>query len=174
MWIVPVAIMVTLLPGMSRDYATDDGPDRGAPLRGMKLIVPAGAAISIGVIVFSETIVQVVAGPEFREAAPALSVMILGTFFYFVNTVFFYTFAASNRQILSAVSWVVVAALSIILSVVLIPMDAHLGAAFAYTLSLGAGRLVNALLWVRSRASSAEHMGIGKKTIARLSLNKRA
>lgn len=146
LWIIPVAVMVSLLPRMSRDAVSSEALVKEGFLRGLKILLLIGLPIAFVTDMYSDTFITVFTGAGYLESAPALSVMIWATVIYFINTSFYYTFTAAGQQKLNAVVWAVNSILSILLSAMLIPEMKAAGAAIAFTASLGAGLMLNIIL----------------------------
>ena len=156
LWIIPVAVMVTMLPAMSRDAGRDKAALRKRLARGLGFVAPAGFVLALAASLFSDEIISILSGEAFAGSAAVLSVMAWGTALYFVNSVFFYTFAASGRQLLGLLPWCAATAASVVLGVVLIPGHAHLGAGWAFTISMAAGLAANLALMGRVFAPSPD------------------
>lgn len=142
LWVVPVAVMMTLLPGMTRDASGSAGVREGF-LRGLKLLLFAGVAMALIIDYFSGEVINMFTHGRYPGSAPALSIMIWGTALYFVNTVFFYSFTAAGLQKINTKVWAITSASFLALCMFLIPSRLHMGAAYGYVASLGAGLVVN-------------------------------
>lgn len=146
LWIIPVAVMVTLLPMMSRDAVLENGGLKGGFLKGLRFMVAVGFMLALAADLYSDTLVDFIAGESFGESSRVLSVMAWGTFFYFVNSTFFYTFTAAGHHFLGTWSWSVVTVVCLVSGLLLIPRFGHMGAAYVFTLSLVAGFVANLVM----------------------------
>ncbi|GMR04383.1 MAG: flippase [Thermodesulfobacteriota bacterium] len=146
LWIIPVAVMMSLLPRMSLDAVTTKASVSQGFSKGLKLMLLAGLPAVLVTDYFSLPIITVLAGDGYSAAAPVLSIMIWGTFMYFINTVFFYTFTAAGRQGLNTVVWSIISLASVLICVILIPPYGVTGAAVGFVAPLAIGVLVNLLL----------------------------
>lgn len=152
LWIIPYALMISLLPDMSRHAATSGELFAEDLLRGLAMILLLGIPIVLFTGSFSEEIINALTGRGYEGSAPVLVFMVWGTLMYFINSVFFYAFTASGRQKLNTFVWAVVALLCILLSWVLVPAYSHFGAALSFDLSLAAGAVLNVYLLYRTTA----------------------
>lgn len=150
LWIIPVAVMVTLLPRMSRDAITSAPTVREGFTRGFKVMLLIGVPMALVTDYYAEPIISAFTSNSYTGSVSALSVMIWGTFMYFINTVFYYTFTAAGKQRLNTLVWLAQSAVCFVLSVLLIPAHAHMGAAIAFTVSLAAGFGLNVFFAYRS------------------------
>jgi len=146
LWIVPVAVMMSLLPRMSLDAARPGSSVSQGFSKSLKLMLLIGLPMAAFTVYFSTSIITALAGKGYSPAAPLLSIMIWGTFMYFINSVFFYTFTAGGRQSLNTLTWAVVSVASALTCLTLIPTYGHMGAAVGFVAPLTLGVLVNIFL----------------------------
>lgn len=146
LWIVPVAVMMSLLPRMSLDAAGSASSVSGGFSKGLKLMLLIGLPMAAFTVYFSTPIISVLAGVGYSPAAPLLSIMIWGTFMYFINSVFFFTFTAGGRQGLNTLAWAFVSISSVFTCLALIPSFGPTGAAVGFVAPLTLGVLVNIFL----------------------------
>lgn len=132
LWVVPVALMVTLLPGMSRGVVSA----KAGLGKAVRALLITGIPITLVTEAYSRELVFFFAGYEYAGSSAALSIMILGTLAYFVNTAFFYGFVAAGLQSANMLIWAVISALSVLASLALIPGYHEAGAALGFTLPL--------------------------------------
>lgn len=143
LWIIPVAVMVSLLPKMSRDAVFSENGVRDGFVRGLKLILLAGVPMALITDYYSEAIIGLFTDDSYADSARALRVMGWGTFAYFINTVFYYTFTAAGRQRFNMAVWSVNALVCIGGCMFLIPLLGYMGAAISFTAALVAGLVCN-------------------------------
>lgn len=155
LWIIPTALMTTLLPRMSRDASRSPGDAAHGFFRGLKAMLLVGLPLSVLTCAYSDTVIDVFTGGRYPGSAEILSIMIWGTFFYFLNAVFFYTFTAAGRQGLNAWVWAFNSALLAAGCLLLVPGMSHRGAAMAYAGALGAGFILNTALAYRALGVNA-------------------
>lgn len=146
LWIIPVAVMVTLLPRMSRDANESRGFAAPGFFKGFKLVVAAG--LPIGFITFgvAPQLINLFTHGRYGGSVAALTVMIWGTVLYFLNTVYYYSFTAAGRQGNNTAVWAVVSTVAVAACLVLVPRYHHMGAAWGYVTAMGAGFLCNIFL----------------------------
>lgn len=143
LWIVPVAVMVSLLPKMSRDAVFSENGVRDGFVRGLKLILLAGVPMALITDYYAEAIIGVFTDKSYADSARALRVMGWGALAYFINTVFYYTFAAAGKQRFNMAVWGVNSAVCVAGCLVLIPLGGYMGAAISFSIALGAGLVCN-------------------------------
>ncbi|MBI1911578.1 MAG: flippase [Deltaproteobacteria bacterium] len=149
LWIIPVALMISLFPKISRDALRSEDLVKEGFLKGLKMVLLIGVPIAVLTDYYSSNIIDTFTRGRYMGSAPALSLMIWGTLIYFVNTVFFYIFTAAGRQKMNTIVWCVVSGVSVMLCALLIPGQLHMGAAMGFVGSLGAGLLLNIFLGYR-------------------------
>ncbi|MEK7679101.1 MAG: oligosaccharide flippase family protein [Deltaproteobacteria bacterium] len=132
LWVVPVALMVTLLPGMSRGMVQA----RAGLLKAVRALLIAGLPITLLTAAYSSELMFFFAGHEYAGSSAVLSIMIWGTLAYFINTAFFYGFVAAGLQSANMLIWAVISALSVAASLALIPEYHEAGAALGFALPL--------------------------------------
>lgn len=143
LWIVPVAVMVSLLPKMSRDAVFCENGVRDGFVRGLKLILLAGVPMALITDYYAEAIIGLFADKSYADSARALRVMGWGALAYFINTVFYYTFTAAGKQRFNMAVWGVNSAVCVAGCLILIPLGGYMGAAASFTAALGAGLVCN-------------------------------
>ncbi len=150
LWIIPFALMISLFPDMSRHAGKSDALFAGDLFRGLSTMLVVGGSIALIGGSFTYDIVEAFAGPDYSASAPLISIMLWGTLMYFINSVLFHAFAASGHQRLNTLVWAFISLTSVLTSVLLIPAYRHYGAALSYSLSLGAGAVLNIYLLYRT------------------------
>lgn len=143
LWIVPIAVMVSLLPKMSRDAVFNENGVRDGFVRGLKLILLTGVPMALITDYYAEAIIGMFTDNSYADSAQALRIMGWGTLAYFINTVFYYTFTAAGKQRFNMAVWTVNALVCIGGCVLLIPLIGYMGAAYSFTAALGAGLACN-------------------------------
>ncbi len=142
LWVVPVALMVTLLPGMSAGMAQA----REGLHKALRALFIAGLPITLVAEAYPNELVLFVAGHGYAGSAPALSIMMWGTLAYFVNAAFFYAFVAAGFQSANMLVWALIPALSALVSLALIPGYREAGAALGFSLPLISAVPLNVIL----------------------------
>lgn len=150
LWIIPVAVMVTLLPRMSRDAGGPGGVAAPGFFKGFKLIVAAGLPIGFITVAFAPQLINLFTHGRYAGSVAALPVMIWGSILYFVNTVYYYSFTAAGRQENNTAVWAVISTVAVAACLALVPRYHHMGAAWGYVIAMGAGFLCNIFLGRRS------------------------
>lgn len=131
------AATVVLAPEYARLFAAGECQQLQRLVRQTgRLIMLAGAATAIPLIIFSEQIVTLIFGAEYAGAAPALSILAVGNFitFFFGDPVYLLNMTGHHNRITALVGIALV--ISLILCVVLIPPFGLVGAAFAVSITL--------------------------------------
>lgn len=146
LWIIPVALMLTMFPKMSSDADINASAIGKGFYSGFKTMLIAGFCIGLVTAEYSGEIIGSLArGDGFFGSSSSLKIMIWGGALYFLNTVFFYTFTAGGKQRLNTASWAVMVSACLISASLLIPAHAHLGASLSFVIALGAGFVFNAV-----------------------------
>jgi O-antigen/teichoic acid export membrane protein len=128
--VVPVYLMTTLFPEIARQRphaARLNEIVQGA----FSSVVLAGVPLVIVFAAFAEEIVAVAGGPRYAEASPVLRVLVVAVAILFVNTVFFQSLVALNRQRNLFMLLLGVLVGNVALNLALIPPLGAMGAALA-------------------------------------------
>jgi O-antigen/teichoic acid export membrane protein len=128
--VVPVYLMTTLFPEVARQRphaARLNEIVQGA----FSSVVLAGVPLVIIFAAFAEEIVAVAGGPRYADASPVLRVLVVAVAILFVNTVFFQSLVALNRQRNLFMLLLAVLVGNVALNLVLIPPLGAMGAALA-------------------------------------------
>ena len=149
LWIIPVALMLTLLPRMSRDAIESRVRDSDGFFRGLKAVLAVGIPLGFTTVAFSGALIDFFTHGRYAGSVEALSIMIWGTIFYFVNTVYYYTFTAAGKQGNNTAVWGVISSVALITCLVFVPAYHHTGAAAGFVAAILAGTLCN--LWLGRR-----------------------
>ena len=143
LWIVPVAVMLSMLPKMSSDAKTSKDALKDSLLKGLKAMLSIGLPMALVTDYYSSAVIDLFTGGRYPGSATALSLMIWGTLMYFINTVFYYSFTAAGLQRINTAVWAAISALTLIFSLFLIPRYHHVGAALSFVAPLSIGTLLN-------------------------------
>lgn len=128
--VVPVYLMTTLFPEVARQRphaARLNEIVQGA----FSSVVLAGVPLVIVFAAFAEEIVAVAGGPRYADASPVLRVLVVAVAILFVNTVFFQSLVALNRQRNLFMLLLGVLVGNVALNLLLIPPLGAMGAALA-------------------------------------------
>jgi O-antigen/teichoic acid export membrane protein len=130
---LPNMFMESILPAFSDRYRNSAAGLARSYGYCFKVMLIVGFPLGAGTILVSEHVVRLIFGPGFDRAVLIMDIMSiqLMTMVGYVNGAFL---NATNRQTLFAVLRAAMAVLSIILSVILIPIYSYVGAALAVTL----------------------------------------
>lgn len=148
LWIIPVALMVSMLPKMSRDSVSGLKLLKSGFERGLKAVLIAGVPLAFITCDYAKEAVELLSGVQYAGSVPVLKLLIWGTVLYFLNTVFLYTFTAAGMQRFNMASWALVSVLFAISSAAFIPVYLQTGAALGFVISLAAGSALNVLFAV--------------------------
>jgi O-antigen/teichoic acid export membrane protein len=132
--VAPIYLMSTLFPEIARQKP------RSARLNeivqgAFSSVALAAVPVVIVFAIFAEEIVAVAGGPAYLDAAPVLQLLVVAVALLFVNTVFFQSLVALNRQGKLFLLLLVVLVLNVALNVALIPPLGATGAAIALVIS---------------------------------------
>ncbi|MCR4286723.1 MAG: hypothetical protein NUW09_01785, partial [Deltaproteobacteria bacterium] len=114
--------------------------------KAVRALLITGIPITLVTEAYSSELVFFFAGHEYAGSSAALSIMMLGTLAYFVNAAFFYGFVAAGLQSVNMLIWAVISALSVLLSLALIPGYHEPGAALGFSLPLISAIPLNLIL----------------------------
>lgn len=139
--VVPIYLMSTLFPEIARQSPHSvrlnqvvQGAFSSAALAAVPLVIIF--------VVFAEEVVGVAGGPAYIDAAPVLRYLALAVALLFLNTVFFQSLVALNRQGNLFVLLLAVLVGNIVLNVVLIPPLGAVGAAISLVVSEAAALIL--------------------------------
>lgn len=165
--IIPEAMMHSVFPFLARAHLEE--PPRVKTI--FRASIGYGAMIAfplvIGTMVVAQSIVVLVGGISFKPAATALSILICATFLAFFNIILRFTFNAISLQRYSLWISISMAAASVILSFLFIPIYGFLGAGYALVFAEGIG-IVFGLFIANSFSMSLPLKIMGKYLIASL------
>jgi len=145
--VAPIYLMSTLFPEIARQQphsARLNEIVQGA----FSTVALAAVPVVIVFAIFAEEIVAVAGGPDYLDAAPVVQFLVAAVALLFVNTVFFQSLVALNRQGKLFVLLVAVLVVNVGLNFALIPPLGATGAALSLVISEGAA-LALALLVFR-------------------------
>ncbi len=157
LWIIPVALMVTLLPRMSRDAVESRTGATEGFFKGLKTVLAVGPPLGFATVALSEVLINFFTHGRYTGSVTALSVMIWGTLLYFVNTVYYYSFTAAGKQGNNTVVWAVISAVALASCLVLVPAYHHIGASAGFVAAMSAGTICN--LWLGRRLLGINPLG---------------
>lgn len=127
---IPNSFSNALLPALSRS-GRESGPAAVADTlgKGCRYLAVMGLGIAGTVFAISDPLVLLLLGPAFREAAPALRILIWAVPFSFINGSLLAATAAVNRE--KQASWCLIAGalFSSLSNLAVVPLWGHLGAA---------------------------------------------
>jgi len=135
--VIPAYLMATLFPEIARQ--------RPKSARLNELVQAAFSAVALAAVplvivfvVFAAEMIAVAGGPRYADAAPVLQILAAAVGLLFVNTVFFQSLVALNRQGRLFVMLLIVLLGNVVLNLVLVPSHGATGAAIALVATEGA------------------------------------
>jgi len=140
--IVPIALMISALPLMSKYYKLSKNDFERVYQLSYKylliFIVPVASYFSI----FSSNIISSIYGKGFSSSGPALHILIWAEVFVFMGVVNNAILIATNKQILDPFFTGMSAIINIVLNLILIPKYGFMGAAVASLFSYPVGPIM--------------------------------
>lgn len=137
--IIPVALMTSVLPLMSRYYETSRNEFQKIYRLSFKYLLAFIIPMAIGTTIFSDRIVMALYGKEFLPSGLILRILIWAEVFVFMGVVNNSILVSINYQKLDPVFTGLSAAINIILNLILIPRYSVVGAAVASLISYAVG-----------------------------------
>ena len=133
---VPLAIQTVVYPLLAVYFVSDPSRLKTAYERFFKVLVLLGWPLTVGTFVLVHPINQIFnRSGEFAQSEPALRILAFGIVFLFVNSAFYATLNAMNRQGLNAGATALATVVAIVLNLVAIPFFGYIGASFATVLT---------------------------------------
>lgn len=138
---IPEAIMHSVFPFIAGAHEKGHAVVNGIFQASIKYMALIAFPLAFGTMAISPSLTVLIGGEGFLPASKALSIMVWAAFFAFFNTALRFTFNALSMQAYSLRISAFMAAVSVILSFVLIPGFGFIGAALALTATEAAGLL---------------------------------
>jgi O-antigen/teichoic acid export membrane protein len=125
-------VLSAVYPLAARSWATKDRDGARDHLElGQRLFIIIGGWVAGSLVVFSSDIVAVVLGSGYHQAAPVTGIVALGSFSWYLATLFHQGLEMAKRTRVITVLVVSCAVANILLNLVLIPHFGYLGSAWA-------------------------------------------
>ncbi len=162
--VVPMVLMTSTFPRISRDSGQNDARVRQIFRVGMKYLFIVALPMVVGTLFLSEKIVLFF-GADFRPAAPALKILIMTAAVDFFSIFYAGFLLAWNRQRDLTLLQTGALILNVSVNLVLIPRLGHVGAATATLVSRG---LIFAVcsVWIFRKTGGLELKSMGLSIVA--------
>ncbi|MFH1145977.1 MAG: flippase [bacterium] len=147
---VPAAFAGLLLPILSRHWSEQRIEDYGRVLqRGMDFLFLLGLPMVVGMYFISTDVMRIVAGPDFIQSGPLLTVLMIATAVIFLSNILQFAIIAAGEQRKLTKFFAMAAVLALGAYLITIPRYSYWGAAWT---TVGVELLVMALyLWLLKR-----------------------
>jgi O-antigen/teichoic acid export membrane protein len=129
--IVPMIIANATFPKLSRESQMGEAAVAALFTKGFKYLVFLALPLIAGASILAAPIINLVCGPGYEEAVPALRILVLTSALSFLNIFLAGLFWATNHQKRMFIFQAVALAMNIALNLVLIPDYGHIGAAWS-------------------------------------------
>jgi O-antigen/teichoic acid export membrane protein len=144
--VVPDGIGTSIFPAISSLFKEDKESAIRLFQKFSRYIFLFGLPMAVGTTGLSEDIIQLIYGPEYTETAIVLSLLIWGTFFQFIISIYDWTLNAMHHEKITAKTSLMLMPFFIIPCYLLVKEYGFLGAAVAHSLFQGIKLLVMSLL----------------------------
>lgn len=148
LYILPTLIVGGFFPALARLARKNDIEFKRVFERALGLIVAIAFPVSIGIMLTSGEIVELVYGSAYIPAAGPLRILALTLLTAFPVSILIHGVFAYNKQSSLVPLWISGAALNVVLNLFLIPRSGISGAAWA---SLITQFVINTLIWLRMK-----------------------
>jgi O-antigen/teichoic acid export membrane protein len=128
---IPVTIMYSIFPTMSRLYAMDRKSLSGLLETVLRYITLLILPVMAGTVIFAGRLIQLFYGEGFSMSVPVLQVLIVSEVFLFYNTVWLMLYNSMGKQAMVARIIGICLLINIVLNLLFIPFLYHTGAAIA-------------------------------------------
>jgi O-antigen/teichoic acid export membrane protein len=132
---VPTVLITALLPVISRLYRTSTDLTRLTQQKVMKYMFALGLPLTVGGIILSDRIIQLIYSPTFWDSAAVFRVLLPVLAISYFGTGIGSVLASANHIRLNTLSSGIGAIVNAALCVVLIPLFGAMGAALAFTMA---------------------------------------
>lgn len=139
--VIPAYLMATLFPEIARQRPNSARLNELVQAA-FSAVVLAAVPIVITFVVFAAEMIAVAGGPRYSDAVPVLQILASAVGLLFVNTVFFQSLVALNRQGRLFVMLLIVLAANVVLNLLLVPSHGAVGAAIALVVTEGAALIL--------------------------------
>lgn len=148
LYFIPTAFLTSIFPAFCRLYGTSLDNLKNAYVKIIKYLIIVTVAVSIGTIIVSENIIQIIFGSQFTPAAPVLNILIfLWVFNFFSNAQSILLWSIQKERVQVIIMFFAVT-ISVILNYIFINVYGYIGAAFAMVLTEGlVVFLITVVLW---------------------------
>lgn len=140
--VIPIALMISLLPLMSKYYETSQKNFDRIYQLGFKYLLIFIIPVAFGVTFFSGRIAYIFYGKDFLLSSSALRILIWAEVFVFMGVVNNSILISANKQKIDPIFTGASALANIILNLILIPKYSYIGAAIASLISYSIGPIM--------------------------------
>lgn len=140
--IVPTALMISVLPLMSKYYGVSKNNFERIYQLSFKYLLIFIVPVAVGISIFSDSIASIFYGKEFLSSGIALRILIWAEVFVFLGMVNNSILISAQKQILDPIFTGASAVVNIVLNFILIPKYSLVGAAIASLISYSVGPIM--------------------------------
>jgi len=150
-YFIPMTIVASLFPAILNAKSRDEDEYRHRVSNLYSLMFFLSVAISLSVVFFSSTIVELLYGSEYSLASKVLSIHVIASVFVFIGVSSDRWLLAEGLQKYSAINTFFGAAANVALNYLLIPRFGIEGAAWATLISYSVSAYFCLAIWTRTR-----------------------
>jgi len=133
--IIPSVFNITIFPVMSYYYISSQNSLKLICVKYFKYLTIIGMLIGMGITLFSDKIILLVFGKEYKPSIIALQILIWTSVLIYINSAFIRLFESINRQVVITRICGYAALINIIFNLALIPKYSYIGSSFAIIIS---------------------------------------
>lgn len=169
--IIPIALMVPLLPLMSKYFTTSKENFEKIYQLSFKYLLLFIVPVAVSMTIFSSSIISFLYGKQFLSSSPVLSILIWAEVFVFMGVVNNTILIATNRQIIDPLFTGTSALVNIALNLILIPRYGFVGAAIATLIAYPTGPVMGYFLKPTKAYSRCMFQSLIKPLFASLAMS---
>jgi O-antigen/teichoic acid export membrane protein len=140
--IIPWALMISLLPVFSQYYGKNKSLWEKANQLNFKYLLIVCIPLAVFISIFSGTVIHLIFGEKFGPSALVLSILIWSEVFVFLNYQLDKAIVSAGRQKFYTLAVGIMAVLSVVLNLILIPKYSYIGTSYATLLTDASGTLI--------------------------------
>ena len=140
--VIPIALMISLLPLMSRYHETSQKNFDRIYQLSFKYLLTFIIPVAFGISFFSDRSTSIFYGKDFLSSGPALRILIWAEVFVFMGVVNNSILISANKQKIDPIFTGASALVNIILNLILIPKYSYIGAAIASLIAYSIGPIM--------------------------------
>lgn len=128
---IPIAFTTSLLPLMSKLKKAGVEKIENIAQKAVKYLIVTSIPIVIGSVMLAEPIIHLIYGDAYSNSVQALQILVFAVPFIYVNNLLNATLISTDRQQIVGINAALCVLANIFLNLILIPSQAHKGAAMA-------------------------------------------